>query len=82
MCFRLYTEQAFNLMSESGEPEILRCSLTSTILNLKCLGEKLEEMDVMDRPDSDSSEYSSVSEDRNFKKADLTTFFQPQSHPP
>ncbi|KAF9523914.1 ATP-dependent RNA helicase Prh1 [Crepidotus variabilis] len=54
MCFRLYTEEAFNSMSESGEPEILRCSLTSTILNLKCLGEKLEEMDVMDKPDRDS----------------------------
>ncbi|KAF8158511.1 P-loop containing nucleoside triphosphate hydrolase protein [Crassisporium funariophilum] len=53
-CFRLYTEAAFNGMAMSGEPEILRCSLTSSILNLKCLGQNLEELDLMDKPDQDS----------------------------
>ncbi|PPQ86311.1 hypothetical protein CVT25_005612 [Psilocybe cyanescens] len=53
-CFRLYTEDAFNTMAVSGEPEILRCSLTSSILNLKCLGQNLEELDLMDKPDLDS----------------------------
>ena len=56
VCFRLYTEDAFNGMALSGEPEILRCSLTSSILNLKCLGQNLEELDLMDKPEQDSSE--------------------------
>jgi hypothetical protein len=43
-------------MAVSGEPEILRCSLTSSILNLKCLGQNLEELDLMDMPDQDSGE--------------------------
>ncbi|KAF8817173.1 P-loop containing nucleoside triphosphate hydrolase protein [Phlegmacium glaucopus] len=54
ICFRLYTEDAFNGMAVSGEPEILRCSLTSSILNLKCLGQNLEELDLMDKPEQDS----------------------------
>ncbi|KAH9480187.1 putative ATP-dependent RNA helicase prh1 [Psilocybe cubensis] len=51
VCFRLYTEDAFNNMAVAGEPEILRCSLTASILNLKCLGQNLEELDLMDKPD-------------------------------
>ncbi|KAJ3516974.1 hypothetical protein NLJ89_g793 [Agrocybe chaxingu] len=35
VCFRLYTEEAYSNMAVSGDPEILRCSLTSSILNLK-----------------------------------------------
>ncbi|KAF8968940.1 P-loop containing nucleoside triphosphate hydrolase protein [Flammula alnicola] len=54
VCFRLYTEDAFNAMAVSGEPEILRCSLTSSILNLKCLGQDLEQLDLMDKPDFDT----------------------------
>ncbi|KDR82400.1 hypothetical protein GALMADRAFT_237688 [Galerina marginata CBS 339.88] len=54
VCFRLYTESVFNSMPISGEPEILRCSLTSSILNLKCLGQDLSELDLMDKPDSES----------------------------
>jgi HrpA-like RNA helicase len=56
VCFRLYTEEAFNTMAVSGEPEILRCSLSSSILNLKCLGQNLEDLDLMDKPDEDSGE--------------------------
>jgi len=54
VCFRLYTEDAFNAMAPASEPEILRCSLTSSILNLKCLGQNLEELDLMDKPDDDT----------------------------
>ncbi|KAF5314944.1 hypothetical protein D9619_007398 [Psilocybe cf. subviscida] len=54
VCFRLYTEEAFNTMAVSGEPEIMRCSLTSSILNLKCLGQNLEDLDLMDKPDMDT----------------------------
>lgn len=55
-CFRLYTEDAFNAMDISPEPEIRRCSLTSSILQLKCLGQDLEELDFMDKPDEESSQ--------------------------
>ncbi|KAF8649001.1 hypothetical protein AX16_006115 [Volvariella volvacea WC 439] len=54
VCFRLYTEDSFNKMSLSSQPEILRVSLTSSILQLKCLGEDLEDIDLMDKPDLDS----------------------------
>ncbi|KAF9046657.1 P-loop containing nucleoside triphosphate hydrolase protein [Panaeolus papilionaceus] len=54
VCFRLYTEEAFNKMSLTSEPEILRCSLTASILNLKCLGQSLEQLDLMDKPDEES----------------------------
>ncbi|TFK39056.1 P-loop containing nucleoside triphosphate hydrolase protein [Crucibulum laeve] len=54
VCFRLYTEDAFNSMELSAEPEILRVSLTASILQLKCLGQDLEELDLMDKPDFDS----------------------------
>lgn len=57
MCFRLYTEDAFNKMRLAPEPEIMRCGLTSSILQLKCLNQDLEELDLMDMPDIESSEY-------------------------
>ncbi|KAH7926795.1 P-loop containing nucleoside triphosphate hydrolase protein [Leucogyrophana mollusca] len=50
-CFRLYTEDAFSSMAASAEPEIRRCSLTQSLLQLKCLGQDLEAVDFMDRPD-------------------------------
>jgi len=49
-CFRLYTEEAFNSMAVSAEPEIRRCSLTSSMLQLKCVGQDMEELDFMDKP--------------------------------
>ncbi|KZT11763.1 P-loop containing nucleoside triphosphate hydrolase protein [Laetiporus sulphureus 93-53] len=51
-CFRLYTEEAFNAMPDSAEPEIRRCALASSLLQLKCLGQDLEELDFMDEPDA------------------------------
>lgn len=55
VCFRLYTEDAFNKMELAPEPEIMRCSLTSSILQLKCLNQDLEALDLMDMPDIESS---------------------------
>ncbi|KAH7912940.1 P-loop containing nucleoside triphosphate hydrolase protein [Hygrophoropsis aurantiaca] len=49
-CFRLYTEDAFTSMALSAEPEIRRCSLTQSLLQLKCLGQDLEAVEFMDRP--------------------------------
>lgn len=54
-CFRLYTEEAFKNMPVSPEPEIMRVSLTSSILKLKCLDQDLEDIDLMDKPERDSS---------------------------
>ncbi|KAG1805388.1 P-loop containing nucleoside triphosphate hydrolase protein [Suillus variegatus] len=50
-CFRLYTEDAFNSMALSAEPEIRRCSLTQSVLQLKCLGQDFEAIDFMDPPE-------------------------------
>jgi ATP-dependent RNA helicase DHX33 len=47
-------------MKQTAEPEILRCSLTSSILQLKCIGQNMEELDLMDKPDIDSSEYHNL----------------------
>ncbi|KAG5221105.1 ATP-dependent RNA helicase [Salix suchowensis] len=54
VCFRLYTEAAYNNMAVSADPEIRRCSLTSSVLQLKCLGQDFQELDFMDKPDYDS----------------------------
>lgn len=58
-CYRLYTEEAFSKLAISAEPEIRRCSLTQSVLQLKCLGQDLEEVEFMDPPDLNSSAYQS-----------------------
>ena len=54
VCFRLYTEQAFKSMDPSSEPEICRCSLTASFLQLKCLGQNLDELEFLDQPQPDA----------------------------
>jgi ATP-dependent RNA helicase DHX33 len=54
-CFRLYTEDAFNSMAAAVEPEVQRSSLTSAFLQLKVIGQDLDAMPFMDRPDQESS---------------------------
>jgi ATP-dependent RNA helicase DHX33 len=54
-CFRLYTEESFHNMSVSAEPEIMRVNLALSILQLKCLGQDLEDLDLMDKPDRGAS---------------------------
>ncbi|KAI5122441.1 hypothetical protein M0805_008753 [Coniferiporia weirii] len=53
-CFRLYTERDYQRMPEASVPEILRISMTSSILQLRCLGQDIETLDFMDKPDSDT----------------------------
>ncbi|EIM85902.1 P-loop containing nucleoside triphosphate hydrolase protein, partial [Stereum hirsutum FP-91666 SS1] len=53
-CFRLYTQEAFEDMEYSPQPEIQRTNLTSAILQLKCVGQDLENMEFMDRPHPES----------------------------
>lgn len=57
-CFRLYTEDAFKAMPLSAEPEIRRVTLTSTVLQLKCLGQDLETLEFIDAPEQESSMFS------------------------
>jgi HrpA-like RNA helicase len=45
-------------MKLAPEPEIMRCSLASSILQLKCLNQDLEELDLMDMPDVESSKHT------------------------
>jgi ATP-dependent RNA helicase DHX33 len=37
-CYRLYTEHTFSRLRENSEPEILRCTLTSVVLELLAMG--------------------------------------------
>ena len=59
-CFRLYTEDAFKSMIPSTEPEVLRSSLTSVYLQLKVIGQDLDTMPFMDRPDQESGVFSRI----------------------
>ncbi|KAJ7081333.1 P-loop containing nucleoside triphosphate hydrolase protein [Mycena belliarum] len=50
-CYRLYTEDAFRAMAPAAEPEILRTGLAGSMLQLLCLGQDLQELELMDAPD-------------------------------
>ena len=50
-CYRLYTEDEFGRLSENTTPEILRCNLSSVILQLLAIGvHDVEHFDFMDLP--------------------------------
>lgn len=54
-CYRLYTEQTFEELSENTEPEILRCPLNSVVLELLAMGvTDLLSFDFMSAPSEDS----------------------------
>ncbi|KAG7446441.1 HA2-domain-containing protein [Guyanagaster necrorhizus] len=59
-CYRLYTEASFKKMALSAEPEILRCGLTSSLLQLRCIGQELENLDLMDKPEEDSTAFKTL----------------------
>ncbi|KAJ3783549.1 P-loop containing nucleoside triphosphate hydrolase protein [Lentinula aff. detonsa] len=59
-CFRLYTVEAFKAMPLSAEPEIMRCSLSSSLLQLKCIGQDLETLELMDQPAEESMKSSLI----------------------
>ncbi|RKO84913.1 P-loop containing nucleoside triphosphate hydrolase protein, partial [Blyttiomyces helicus] len=51
VCYRLYTEEAFNKLADDTEPEILRCNLSTVILLLRASGvDDVISFDYMDRP--------------------------------
>jgi len=54
-CYRLYTEDAFDELADSTEPEIKRCNLASVILLLKASGvEDIFNFDYLDKPSKTS----------------------------
>ncbi|KAJ7070122.1 P-loop containing nucleoside triphosphate hydrolase protein [Mycena amicta] len=53
-CYRLYTEDAFKKMALAPEPEIFRCSLAQAILQLMCLGQNIQDLELMDSPEIDA----------------------------
>ncbi|KAJ6584640.1 P-loop containing nucleoside triphosphate hydrolase protein [Mycena capillaripes] len=53
-CYRLYTEDAFAAMAPTAEPEILRCSLALATLQLLCLDQDIQDLELMDKPDVDA----------------------------
>ena len=54
-CYRLYTEHAFEELSENTEPEILRCPLNSVVLELLAMGvTDLLSFDFMSAPSEDN----------------------------
>jgi HrpA-like RNA helicase len=59
LCFRLYTEDSFNSMVVSAEPEVQRTCLTSSFLQLKVIGQDLDAMPFMDKPDQESGMFQS-----------------------
>ena len=51
-CFRLYSQKFYDAMDESTVPEIQRTSLTSVVLNLKCMGiSNVLEFQYLDAPE-------------------------------
>lgn len=59
ICYRLYTEAAFQELDHTTEPEIMRCNLASVILLLKASGiEDIFNFDYFDRPDRASRKNS------------------------
>ncbi|XP_031492999.1 pre-mRNA-splicing factor ATP-dependent RNA helicase DEAH10-like isoform X1 [Nymphaea colorata] len=50
-CFRLYTEDEFDKLKDSTEPEIKRCSLSNVVLQLKAFGfDDVLGFDFIDKP--------------------------------
>ncbi|KAI8922524.1 P-loop containing nucleoside triphosphate hydrolase protein [Powellomyces hirtus] len=50
-CYRLYTQAAYEGLSEETEPEIMRCNLASVVLMLKASGvDDVLGFDYMDKP--------------------------------
>jgi HrpA-like RNA helicase len=59
ICYRLYTEQTFDELSENIVPEILRSNLSIVALQLKSLGiENILSFDFIDRPPLESLKYA------------------------
>lgn len=50
ICYRTYTLKEMNEFEKTTKPEILRCNLSATILQLLAIGINIESFDFMDKP--------------------------------
>lgn len=50
ICYRVYTAREFDAFEKTTTPEILRCNLSSAILQLLATGVNIETFDFIDKP--------------------------------
>ncbi|KFB48701.1 AGAP006138-PA-like protein [Anopheles sinensis] len=50
VCFRTYSKEAYERLTKMTVPEILRCNLAATILNLLVMNVNYKEFDFIDKP--------------------------------
>lgn len=55
-CYRTYSKEDFKAMDQSSKPEILRCSIAASTLQLLALGIDCREFDFLDKPPLNSIE--------------------------
>lgn len=53
-CYRTYSKDEFKSMADHSKPEILRCSISASTLQLLALGIDCREFDFMDKPPLDA----------------------------
>ncbi|XP_070498976.1 ATP-dependent RNA helicase DHX33 [Chironomus tepperi] len=53
-CYRTYTKNELELLEKMTKPEILRCNLSATILQLLAIGVNIENFDLMDKPSKEA----------------------------
>lgn len=53
-CYRTYTKNEMEQWEKMTKPEILRCNLSATILQLLAIGVNIENFDLMDKPSKES----------------------------
>ncbi|XP_053684082.1 ATP-dependent RNA helicase DHX33 [Sabethes cyaneus] len=53
-CYRVYTSEEFQAMEANSKPEILRCNITASVLQLLALGIDSRQFDFLDKPPADA----------------------------
>lgn len=56
ICYRVYTSKEYDSFDKMTTPEILRCNLSSSILQLLATGVNIETFDFMDKPPREAIE--------------------------
>lgn len=56
ICYRIYTSREFDMFDKMTTPEILRCNLSASILQLLASGVNIETFDFIDKPPREAIE--------------------------
>lgn len=56
ICYRTYTAKEYDAFEKMTKPEILRCNLSSAILQLLAIGVNIENFDFIDKPPKEAIE--------------------------